>query len=113
MDTSAQPDRISTLPDEVLILIISDFHLKSDKHSLSKKWRYLYRETRNLAFREADFVSPSLYGQHRIYARNALVKFVFRWIARIQYQPDDSFEICISNPKTYYHEIHSRVRLHV
>ncbi|XP_013617100.1 PREDICTED: putative F-box/LRR-repeat protein At1g56400 [Brassica oleracea var. oleracea] len=50
MDTSDQADRISNLPDVLLVLIIS---------CLSFRWRSVYLETRNVSFKETDFLSPS------------------------------------------------------
>ncbi|CAH8390029.1 unnamed protein product [Eruca vesicaria subsp. sativa] len=111
MDSSAQPDRLSSLPDVVLIMIISCLPFKDcvKTSTLSKRWKSLYRETRAVAFKESDFVSPSLYGDSRLYARIAFLRYAYKWIASSNDQPIHSFEISMSSPEVYLEKINSLV----
>ncbi|KAF3519995.1 hypothetical protein DY000_02063037 [Brassica cretica] len=113
MDSSDQADRISNLPDVLLVLIISCLSFKEcvQTCALSKRWRSVYLETRNVSFKETDFWSPSVDVNP---IRNALGRIVFvdyvrRWVARIHDQPIDTFGISISYPKTYLDLIESLI----
>ncbi|XP_033141758.1 putative F-box/LRR-repeat protein At1g56400 [Brassica rapa] len=113
MDSSDQADRISNLPDVLLVLIVSCLSFKECVQTcvLSKRWRSVYLETRNVSFKETDFLSPSVNANP---IRNALGRIVFvdyvrRWVARIHDQPIDTFEISISYPKTYLYVIESLI----
>ncbi|KAF2564700.1 hypothetical protein F2Q70_00015412 [Brassica cretica] len=113
MDSSDQADRISNLPDVLLVLIVSCLSFKEcvQTCALSKRWRSVYLETRNVSFKETDFLSPSVNANP---IRNALGRIVFvdyvrRWVARIHDQPIDTFEISISYPKTYLDVIESLI----
>ncbi|CAH8363489.1 unnamed protein product [Eruca vesicaria subsp. sativa] len=105
MDSSAQQDRISNLPDVLLVLIISCLPFKECVQTsvLSKRWRSLYLETWNVSFKESDFLSPSVYADPlRCYmARSGFVDYVRSWVARIHDQPIHTFGISISDPTTY------------
>ncbi|CAN7039735.1 hypothetical protein BRARA_B01649 [Brassica rapa] len=113
MDSSDQADRISNLPDVLLVLIVSCLSFKECVQTcvLSKRWRSVYLETRNVSFKETDFLSPSVNANP---IRNALGRIVFvdyvrRWVTRIHDQPIDTFEISISYPKTYLDVIESLI----
>ncbi|KAL0824989.1 hypothetical protein YC2023_015893 [Brassica napus] len=95
MDSSDQADRISNLPDVLLVLIISCLSFKEcvQTCALSKRWRSVYLATRNVSFKETDFLSPSVNANP---IKNALGRIVFidyvrRWVARIHDQPIDTF----------------------
>ncbi|KAF8116887.1 hypothetical protein N665_0014s0147 [Sinapis alba] len=113
MDSSAQPDRISDLPDVLLVLIISCLSLKQcvQTSELSKRWRSLYLQTKNVSFKESDFLSPSVYANpiRRVMARIAFVQYVRRWVDRIHDQPIDAFGISISEPKAILDVIESLI----
>ncbi|CAG7903852.1 unnamed protein product [Brassica rapa] len=113
MDSSDQADRISNLPDVLLVLIISCLSFKEcvQTCALSKRWRSVYLETRNVSFKETDFLSPSVDANP---IRNALGRIVFVdyvccWVARIHDHPIDTFEISVSYPKTYLDLIESLI----
>ena len=113
MDSSDQADRISNLPDVLLVLIVSCLSFKEcvQTCALSKRWRSVYLETRNVSFKETDFFSPSVNANP---IRNALGRIVFidyvrRWVARIHDQPIDTFRVSISYPKTYLAVIKSLI----
>ena len=86
MDSSDQADIISNLPDVLLVLITSCLSFKECVHTcaLSNRWRSVYLETRNVSFKETDFLSPSVDANP---IRNALGRIVFvdyvrRWVAK-------------------------------
>ncbi|WZZ01130.1 hypothetical protein YC2023_073458 [Brassica napus] len=113
MDSCDQPDIISNLPDVLLVLIISCLSFKEcvQTCALSKRWRSVYLETRNVSFKETDFLSPSVDANP---IRNALGRIVFvdyvrRWVIRIHDQPIDTFGISISYPETYIDLIESLI----
>ncbi|KAF2564707.1 hypothetical protein F2Q70_00015415 [Brassica cretica] len=113
MDSSDQADRISNLPDVLLVLIISCLSFKEcvQTCALSNRWRSVYLETRNVSFKETDFLSPSVNANP---IKNALGRIVFidyvrRWVARIHDQPIDTFGVSISYPKTYLAVIESLI----
>ena len=62
MDSSDQADRISNLPYVLLVLIVSCLSFKEcvQTCALSKRWRFVYLETRNVSFKETDFLSHSV-----------------------------------------------------
>ncbi|CAF2121635.1 hypothetical protein IGI04_009949 [Brassica rapa subsp. trilocularis] len=113
MDPSDQADRISNLPDILLVLIISCLSFKEcvQTSCLSKRWRSVYLETRNVSFKESDFLSPSVYANpiSWIRARDAFVDYVCSWVARIDDQHIDTFGISVSYPKTYLDVIESLI----
>ncbi|CAH2046559.1 unnamed protein product [Thlaspi arvense] len=108
---SAQPDMISNLPDELLVQIVSCLPFKECVRTsvLSKRWRYQYRETTNLGFKESDFVSPSLQDPDRIDARQRFVDFVFQWVGRVQNRVVESFELCLSSPRAYLAQVEALI----
>ncbi|ESQ42983.1 hypothetical protein EUTSA_v10015702mg [Eutrema salsugineum] len=111
MDSSAQPDRFSNLPDVLLVLIISCLPFKDciKTSVLSKRWRYLCLQTTNVSFKESDFVNPTLDETSWISARHAFIDYACRWVDRIQDQDVESFEISISRPSIYMSVIESLI----
>ncbi|KAL0843809.1 hypothetical protein Bca101_017055 [Brassica carinata] len=113
MDSSAQPDRLSDLPDVLLVLIISCLSFKQCVQTslLSKRWGSLHLERRNVSFKESDFLSPSVFADpiRRVLARTAFVGYMRRWVARMGDQPMDTFGISISDPQTYLDVIESLI----
>ncbi|XP_048608296.1 putative F-box/LRR-repeat protein At1g56400 [Brassica napus] len=113
MDPSDQADIISNLPDVLLVLIISCLSFKEcvQTSRLSKRWRSVYLQTRNVSFKESDFLSPSVYANpiSWVRARVAFVDYVCSWVARIDDQPIDTFGISISYPKKYLDVIESLI----
>ncbi|CAH8279695.1 unnamed protein product [Arabidopsis lyrata] len=109
---SIQQDRLSSLPDVLLIVIISFLPFKEcvRTSALSRRWRYLCQETRNLSFRESDFVSPYITGEYSRFAACAsFFSFADNWLSRIQDQVVESFEICFSNPVGFEHKIEALI----
>ncbi|KAL0843810.1 hypothetical protein Bca101_017056 [Brassica carinata] len=113
MDSSAQPDRLSDLPDVLLVLIISCLSFKQCVQTslLSKRWGSLHLERRNVSFKESDFLSPSVFADpiRRVLARTAFVGYMRQWVARMGDQPMDTFGISISDPQTYLDVIESLI----
>ncbi|KAG2333150.1 hypothetical protein Bca52824_004330 [Brassica carinata] len=113
MNSSAQPDRLSDLPDVLLVLIISCLSFKQCVQTslLSKRWGSLHLERRNVSFKESDFLSPSVFADpiRRVLARTAFVGYMRRWVARMGDQPMDTFGISISDPQTYLDVIESLI----
>ncbi|CAA0409855.1 unnamed protein product [Arabidopsis thaliana] len=98
---SIQQDRLSSLPDILLIMIISFLPLKECVRTsvLSKRWRYLCLETRNLSFKESDYVNPDITDAEysRIVAYRSFFCSVDKWVSITQHQVVESFEICFSH----------------
>ncbi|CAH2069933.1 unnamed protein product [Thlaspi arvense] len=111
MSMSAQADLISTLPNDLLVRIVSCLPFKECVRTsvLSKRWRHQHRDTTNLGFKESDFVSPYLQGRARIDARQRFVDFVFEWVDRVQHGVVEGFEISLSNPVDYLQEVQALI----
>ncbi|XP_018475649.2 putative F-box/LRR-repeat protein At5g54820 [Raphanus sativus] len=111
MDPNAQPDRLSDLPDVLLVLIMSflSFKERAQTNFLSKRWESLYLETRDLSFKESDFLTASVYANpiRWLKARADFVGYVRRLVDRIRDQPIETFGISISYPKPYLELIES------
>ncbi|ESQ42984.1 hypothetical protein EUTSA_v10015684mg [Eutrema salsugineum] len=83
-NSGSQPDRLSCLPNLVLIMIISHLSFKKciQTSVLSKRWRNLCHQTKNIAFKESEYVNRI--GCNKVF--------------RFQGQVINSFEIHHSNP---------------
>ncbi|KAG7566685.1 F-box domain [Arabidopsis suecica] len=104
MDSGSPPvDIISTLSDCLLVLIISFLPFKDALKTsmLSKRWRYLYREVRNISFRESEMVTFA--GNHidQYYQRAQLVAYMVGWVDNFTGGVIESFELCLSNSYSF------------
>ncbi|KAL1213760.1 putative F-box/LRR-repeat protein [Cardamine amara subsp. amara] len=115
MDSTSQPDMFLALPNALLVLIISFLPFKEcvSTSVLSNRWRYLCHETRNIAFKESDFLNHSFSNQEsRMDARASFFRNIRQWIPIIQDQTFiESFEICVSFPIGYVDEIKDLIKL--
>lgn len=92
MDPLLEPDRslISSLPDDILIEIISNLCVKkaTETSRLSKRWRNLYRQMKNIVIKESEF------------KRVSFVLIMREWVSRFSLEVIESFELHISKPQT-------------
>ncbi|ESQ42985.1 hypothetical protein EUTSA_v10015307mg [Eutrema salsugineum] len=102
MDTKrvsgSQPDMLSSLPDVLLILIISllPFNEGIRTSVLSKRWKNLCYEIKNIAFKEPNYINNV--------GRILFVRSMRLWVARFQ-GIIESFEISLSNPVGFVADI--------
>ncbi|EOA14618.1 hypothetical protein CARUB_v10027876mg [Capsella rubella] len=109
MASSVELDALSNLPDVILILIISCLPFKEclRTSSLGKRWRYLYRETGNITFRETEYVDRSVSDESS--KRVSFVNYMCQWISRYQSHCIETFELKFSDPGEFLAEMESLI----
>ncbi|CAL9248060.1 unnamed protein product [Arabidopsis halleri] len=113
MDSIYQRDRISSLPDVVLVMILSFLSFKDciKTSVFSKRWRNLCYETRNISFKESEYVDHSV--SDYISKRVSFVRYMLNWVSRVPIQVIESFEICLSNPVGFEADIKSLIEFSI
>lgn len=105
MDPVLEPDRslISSLPDDILIEIISNLSVKkaTETSRISKRWRNLYRQMKNIVIKESEF------------KRVSFVLIMREWVSRFSLEVIESFELHISKPQTLDASINFLIRFAV
>ncbi|KAG7559289.1 F-box domain [Arabidopsis thaliana x Arabidopsis arenosa] len=105
MDSINQRDRISSLPDVVLVMILSFLSFKDNIKTsvLSKRWRTLCYETGNISFKESEYVDHSVsdFWSKRV----SFVHYMLNWVSRVPIEVIKSFEICLGYPVGFEAEI--------
>ncbi|CAD5324531.1 unnamed protein product [Arabidopsis thaliana] len=109
MDSVNQQDRISSLPDVVLVIILSFLSFKDNVKTciLSKRWRNLCYEKRNISFKESEYVDNSAFDY--VSKRVSFVQYMLNWVSRVPIQVIESFEICLGFPVGFEVEIKSLI----
>ncbi|CAN8267833.1 unnamed protein product [Cochlearia groenlandica] len=107
-------DRLSSLSDNLLILIISILPFKEAIKTsvLSKRWTNLCHETTNISFKESDFVKRGDEETKRV-ARVSFVRYMVEWVSRFSCETIESFQLCISKPFAFEAEIKSLIEFAV
>ncbi|KAL9299720.1 putative F-box domain, FBD domain, leucine-rich repeat domain superfamily [Arabidopsis thaliana] len=85
MDSAKNSDFFSNLHDSLLVFIISMLPFKDLVRTsvLSRRWRYLCRETTSLVFNESDFVNLSVFDREMVEPdRIFFVRVMREWISR-------------------------------
>lgn len=103
MDSSgeAPADRLSSLPNVLLVMIISSLSFKDcvSTSSISRRFRNLCRETTNISFNESEFVTHREFsGLPRMVARTLFVGYMRHWVSKMPNQVIQSFEIHLPFP---------------
>ncbi|CAE6073860.1 unnamed protein product [Arabidopsis arenosa] len=113
MDSINQQDRISSLPDVVLVMILSFLSFKDNikTSALSKRWRNLCYETRNISFKESEYVDHFV--SDYVSKRTSFVQYMFNWVSRVPIQVIKSFEICFGYPVGFEAEIKSLIEFSI
>ncbi|CAA7022721.1 unnamed protein product [Microthlaspi erraticum] len=113
MDSSGEaPDRLSSLPNVLLVMIISSLSFKEcvSTSSISRRFRNLYRETTNISFKESEFVTHRAFsGLPRMVARILFVRYMHEWVSRMPDHVIQSFEIHLPCPFGFGAEIASLI----
>ncbi|XP_010431599.1 PREDICTED: F-box protein At3g62230-like [Camelina sativa] len=110
MDSRTNQDKISSLPDFILVLIISTLPLNQAVKTslLSKRWRNLYRKsiTNDIVFKESDFTTcyASDDEETKKVTRVSFICFMLGSVLRLSAQAIESFDLYISKPMGF--EIH-------
>ncbi|KAJ4905202.1 F-box protein [Raphanus sativus] len=109
MDSRRNQNRLSNLPEHLLVLIISNLPFKEAVKTsvLAKPWKHLHHGTTNVSFKESDFVKRSVSSSEESLreARVAFVRFVVNWVSRFPGDVIESFELCLSKPAGFEAEI--------
>ncbi|CAE6073844.1 unnamed protein product [Arabidopsis arenosa] len=105
MDSINQRDRISSLPDVVLVMILSFLSFKDNIKTsvLSKRWRNLCYETGNISFKESEYVDHSV--SNFFSKRVSFVCYMLNWVSRVPVKVIESFEIFLGYPVGFEAEI--------
>ncbi|CAN8248273.1 unnamed protein product [Cochlearia groenlandica] len=113
MDPTNQQHSLSSLPDVLLIMIISLLSFKEciQTSILSKRWRYLCQETKNMSFKEGEYLDHSVSNNRA--RRNSFIRYITKWVSRFNDKYIESFEICFSRPMRFEEEIESFIEFAV
>ncbi|XP_010538048.1 PREDICTED: putative F-box/LRR-repeat protein At1g56400 [Tarenaya hassleriana] len=115
MDIPQDPDMLSGMKDLLLIMIISYLPFKDAVRTsvLSKRWKNLCYQTRNVQFNETDFVDLSASEENKLARRALFVRFMSEWVSWFYGDRIDSFEVKFSKPDGFQGEMKSLIRFAV
>ncbi|CAF2264196.1 BnaA04g27260D [Brassica napus] len=109
MDSRRNRDRLSTLPEHLLVPIISNLPFEEAVRTsvLSKPWKHLYHGTTNVSFKESEFVKRTVSSSEESLdeARAAFVRYVVNWTSTFSGDVIESFELRLSKPFGFEAEI--------
>ncbi|KAL0734275.1 hypothetical protein Bca4012_010485 [Brassica carinata] len=105
MYSTRNRDRLSTLPEHLLLLIISKLSFKEDVKTsvLAKPWTHLHYGTTNVTFVESELVKHSVSRSEKSVgdARVTFVRFMVNWVSRFFGDVIESFHLCLSKPAEF------------
>ncbi|KAL1213759.1 putative F-box/LRR-repeat protein [Cardamine amara subsp. amara] len=106
-------DMLSSLPELVLVMIISSLSFKECVRTsvLSKKWRNLCHETRNIVFKESEYVDRS--ASDKKSERISFVDYMKQWVNRFNGRYIETLEIYFSLPLGFEADIESLIKFAV
>ncbi|ESQ43849.1 hypothetical protein EUTSA_v10005956mg [Eutrema salsugineum] len=110
-------DRLSSLPEPLLVLVISNLPFKEAVKTsvLAKRWKNLHRQTTNVSFKESDFVKRSVSNDEETKrdARVSFVRYMVNWVSKYSGAAIERFELCLSKPVGFETEITSLIEFAV
>ncbi|KAG7657710.1 F-box domain [Arabidopsis suecica] len=111
--SSIQQDRLSNLPDVLLIMIISCLSFKECIRTsvLAKRWRYLCRETRNISFKETEYVDHFVSDKRS--KRVSFAAYMCQWVSRYHGRYIETLEIYFSIPSDFLAAVESLIEFAV
>ncbi|KAL1221322.1 F-box protein [Cardamine amara subsp. amara] len=119
MDSRRNPDKLSNLPNFLLLLIISSLPINEAVKTsvLSKRWKNLYREISmaNIVFKESEFMKCYVSDDEDTKRVNkvSFVCFMHGWVSRLSGEVIESFEIYLSKPVGFVNDIKSLIEFAV
>lgn len=104
---------LSNLHDCLLVMIISKLPFKESVRTslLSKRWRYLCRETTSIVFKESEFMKISVFNRKTVEPTRLDKLFFVRvmrdWVSRFNGKVIENFELHLSQPIGFEEDIMS------
>ncbi|XP_010418571.1 PREDICTED: F-box protein At3g62230-like [Camelina sativa] len=107
MESGGALDIISTLSDFLLVLIISNLSFKEALRTslLSRRWRLICRETRNVSFQEAVITQTYPAWVDEFDKRAEFVNYALNWVSNFTGGIVDTFELSFHRPIGYDVEV--------
>ncbi|KAJ7960724.1 F-box protein [Quillaja saponaria] len=96
-------DMFTMLPDYMLFLIISFLPFKEAAKTsiLSKRWRHVWRATRNIEFNESFLVKLDEPEENRAIQRQSFINLMWQWLEKYQEPIVDKFFLQFSSPQNF------------
>ncbi|KFK35406.1 hypothetical protein AALP_AA5G280600 [Arabis alpina] len=113
---SRKETTLSSLHDALLVQIISNLSFKEAVTTsvLAKRWKNIYRETKNVSFIESEFEnSDSDSEETEMEARASFVDYMVDWVSTFTGEVIETFEVCLSKPAGFETEIKALIEFAV
>ncbi|KAL0000896.1 hypothetical protein SO802_014677 [Lithocarpus litseifolius] len=100
-------DMFRKLSEHLILIIISFLPFKEAVRTsvLSKRWRYIWHETRNIEFDERAFVDFRESQEMQASQRRGFMDFALRRIHNYQGRDIDKFQLTLSKPENFHGDI--------
>lgn len=100
-------DMLSRLADEILLIIISFLPFKEASRTcvLSKRWRHIWRETKNIDFDEKFFVRVGESHEIQETQRRVFLDFVRQWMKNYQETDIDKLRLKCLKPANFSEDV--------